>query len=59
MSSTITPIQKTNAGWTGIGPAGDSSFASHFLAIDPTTPTVLYAGTDGNKVYRSTNGGGL
>jgi hypothetical protein len=28
------------------------------LAIDPDTPTTIYAGTDGGGVFKSTNGGG-
>ena len=30
----------------------------HALAIDPATPTTLYAGTDGGGVFKSTDGGG-
>jgi YVTN family beta-propeller protein len=40
--------------WTSIGPAGGSIFT---LAIDPATPTTLYAGSSGG-VFKSTNGGG-
>jgi photosystem II stability/assembly factor-like uncharacterized protein len=29
------------------------------LAIDPTTPLTLYAGTSGNGLFKSTNGGGV
>ena len=36
--------------------AGISTRALRALVIDPTTPTVLYAGTDGG-VYKSTDGG--
>src|ERR1700740_1992849 len=39
--------------WTSLGPAGGAVFA---LALDPTTPTTLYAGTDGG-VFKSTTGG--
>jgi hypothetical protein len=28
------------------------------LAIDPATPATLYAGTSGDGVFKSTNGGG-
>ena len=28
------------------------------LAIDPSTPTTLYAGTSGGGVFKSTDGGG-
>lgn len=31
--------------------------AIHAIAIDPTNPLVMYAGSDGHGVYRSTNGG--
>jgi len=41
------------ADWTSIGPYGGSVSA---LAIDPRTPTTLYAGTSAG-VYKSTNGG--
>ena len=27
------------------------------LALDPTTPTTLYAGTDGGGVFKTTDGG--
>jgi PKD repeat protein/photosystem II stability/assembly factor-like uncharacterized protein len=39
--------------WTGIGPGGERVYA---LAIDPATPTTLYAGTE-NGVFKSANGG--
>jgi hypothetical protein len=38
-----------------VGPEGRIIYA---LAIDPVTPTTLYAGTRGGGVFRSTNGGG-
>ena len=42
--------------WTSTnGPGGGPIGA---LAIDPVTPTTLYAGTDSNGVFKSTNGGG-
>ena len=41
--------------WTGIGPVGAHVTS---LAIDPTTPSTLYVGTDGGGVFKSTNGGG-
>ena len=41
------------AGWTSIGPYGGNVTS---LAIDPVTPTTLYAGT-GSGVFKSTNGG--
>src|SRR5438874_1144866 len=41
--------------WTSTnGPGGGPIGA---LAIDPVTPTTLYAGTDSNGVFKSTNGG--
>jgi hypothetical protein len=33
------------ADWTSIGPYGDSVIVAA-LALDPTTPNTLYAGTD-------------
>ena len=39
--------------WVSLGPAGTQVAA---IAIDPTTPTTLYAGV-GNAVYKSTSGG--
>ena len=41
--------------WTSHGPEGGQICA---LAIDPATPTTLYAGTYGGGVFKSTNGGG-
>src|SRR5436189_276047 len=42
--------------WTSTnGPNGGPIGA---LAIDPVTPATLYAGTDSNGVFKSTNGGG-
>ena len=41
--------------WTSNGPYGGTVFA---LAIDPTTPSTLYAGTRGGGVFQSTNSGG-
>ena len=40
--------------WTSIGPEGGRILS---LAIDPATPTTLYAGTFGG-VFKSTDGGG-
>lgn len=40
--------------WTSHGPDGGTVSK---LAIDPQTPTTLYAGTSGGGVYKSTNGG--
>ena len=41
--------------WSSSGPEGGFIIP---LAIDPVTPTTLYAGTYGNGVFKSTNGGG-
>src|SRR5438093_2141363 len=41
--------------WTANGPEGGSVSA---LAIDPQTPTTLYAGTRFDGVFKSTDGGG-
>jgi murein DD-endopeptidase MepM/ murein hydrolase activator NlpD/photosystem II stability/assembly factor-like uncharacterized protein len=40
--------------WTSIGPEGGFISA---LAIDPASPTTLYAGTRGGGVFKSTDGG--
>ena len=40
--------------WTTHGPEGGIIYA---LAIDPTAPATLYAGTDSNGVCKSINGG--
>jgi photosystem II stability/assembly factor-like uncharacterized protein len=44
------------ADWTSIGPYGEGVIA-FVLALDPTTPTTLYAGTYGGGVFKSTDGG--
>src|ERR1035437_7180676 len=41
--------------WTSGGPYGGSARA---LAINPTTPATLYAGTYGSGVFKSTDSGG-
>jgi photosystem II stability/assembly factor-like uncharacterized protein len=41
--------------WTSSGPTGEDIRA---LAINPSTPTTLYAATYGGGVFKSTNGGG-
>jgi hypothetical protein len=41
------------AGWTGIGPYIAGASVSAF-ALAPTTPTTLYAGTDGYSVFKWT-----
>ncbi len=46
-----------NAGqgaWTSGGPYGGNISA---LAIDPSNPATLYAGTSGGRVFKSTDGG--
>ncbi len=40
--------------WTTNGPEGGDVLA---LVVDPQTPTVLYAGSDGAGVFKSTDGG--
>ena len=40
--------------WTPTGPEGGSIEA---LAIDPHTPTTIYAGTYGSGIFKSTDGG--
>ena len=40
--------------WTSLGPEGGNIIA---LAIDPATPTTLYAGTGAGGVFKSTTGG--
>ncbi|MBN1567289.1 MAG: hypothetical protein JXA73_05555 [Acidobacteria bacterium] len=49
---------QANAGinsWTGLGPGG---LRVNTLAIDPTDPQKLYAGTEGYGIFKSTDGGG-
>lgn len=55
-------FKSTNSGSTWItqnnfGIAGTPNV--HALAINPTTPATIYAGTFGNGVFKSTNGGGV
>ena len=59
LTATFTPLPKaTNTvdanTWTGIGPWVNIST----IALDPMTPTIIYAGTGGGGVFKSTNGGG-
>jgi photosystem II stability/assembly factor-like uncharacterized protein len=42
--------------WTSNGPYGITSVTA--LALDPHNPGTVYAGTDGDGVFRSTDGGG-
>jgi photosystem II stability/assembly factor-like uncharacterized protein len=46
--------------WTPIGPTGTGAFHPGVLvlAIDPSAPATLYAGTSGAGVYKSRNSGG-
>src|SRR6266571_4356974 len=47
-------VHAGNNVWTSLGPEGGIVQA---LALDPTTPTTVYAGTRGGGVFKSTNGG--
>src|SRR5262249_57364767 len=40
--------------WTGHGPEGGGVFS---LAVDPLTPTTVYAGTNGGGVFKSVDAG--
>ena len=53
LSQPLTVSAGTNV-WTSHGPEGGPIIA---LAIDPATPTTLYAGTDFGGVFKSTDGG--
>jgi hypothetical protein len=48
------PISAGFNAWTSIGPEGGWIYA---LAVDPNTPTTLYAGTYGGGMFKSTDGG--
>ena len=48
------PVSAGTTVWENIGPEGGTV---HALAIDPQTPTTLYAGTDSGGVFKSTDGG--
>jgi hypothetical protein len=48
------PVSAGFNAWTSIGPEGGWIYA---LAVDPNTPTTLYAGTYGGGVFKSTDGG--
>ena len=52
-------FKSTNAGgdWSTVN-TGLTATQVRALAIDPTTPAILYAGTFGSGVFKSTNGGG-
>src|SRR5262245_61946591 len=47
-------VHAGNNVWTSLGPAGA---AVRVLAIDPRTPTTLYAATFEDGVFKGTNGG--
>jgi photosystem II stability/assembly factor-like uncharacterized protein len=53
-SASQLPVSAGFNAWTSIGPEGGWIYA---LAVDPTTPTTLYAGTYGGGVFKSTDGG--
>src|SRR6266853_789344 len=53
-SAFATPSFAQVPSWTGIGPGGGIALS---LAVDPATPTTLYAGTQGGGAFKSTNGG--
>src|SRR5512139_2580659 len=50
----ISTASAGNSIWTTMGPEGLTVLA---LAIDPFTPSILYAGTDGSGLFKSTDGG--
>jgi photosystem II stability/assembly factor-like uncharacterized protein len=52
-ASSVSTVHAGNNVWTSLGPGGGSVSA---LAIDPATPTTLYAATRGG-VFKSTTGG--
>ena len=51
-------FKSTNGGaaWSAVN-TGLTNTVVYALAIDPATPSTLYAGTDGGGVFKSTNGG--
>src|SRR5438034_6257169 len=54
----VVSLHRAEAGvnaWTTNGPHSETINA---LAIDPQTPTTLYAGSSGHGVFKSTDGGG-
>ncbi|MFY9611575.1 MAG: hypothetical protein WAU45_23550 [Blastocatellia bacterium] len=48
--------EAANDPWTSVGPQGGRVQA---LAIDPSNADIIYAGTDGGGVLKSTNGGAV
>ena len=56
IATSLSSVAYAGAGvWTSGGPYGGSVTA---LAINPTTPTTLYAGTQESGVFKSTDSGG-
>ena len=54
-------FKSTDSGgsWSAVNTGLTAPSTSYALAIDPTTPSTLYAGTDrGSGVFKSTDGGG-
>jgi hypothetical protein len=51
-------FKSTNGGtnWSAVNTGLTNTYV-YALAIDPATPTTLYAGTWGGGVFKSTNGG--
>ena len=45
----------SRAGWVSHGPEGGSAGA---LAVDPASPSTVYAGMNGGGVFKTTNAGG-
>ena len=50
---TVSAVPPVNI-WRALGPEGGDTYS---IAINPLTPTTLYAGTQGGGVFKSTNGG--
>lgn len=58
LCSIFVPPESATAGinqWTSTGPDGATILT---IAIAPSSPSTLYAGTNGKGVFKSTNGGG-
>ena len=53
--SQATTVSTGTIVWTSIGPEGGTI---HALAVDPSTPTTIYAVTFGGGTFKSTDGGG-
>ena len=58
-AATSSGVFKTTDGGASWTPANTGLSGIHVfsLAIDPRTPTTVYAGTFGNKVFKTTDGG--